>query len=138
MLPFLAFAAGLTVVLAGWVVLARIRQVHREHELVLSWVDLGRRIERMAMLAEVDRSGFPDSWELIRAADDFTVRIRLDSAEALIWRTIQEKKPPLASADSLRMDLIRARERQGLALAHCRTAREGLVGRWALQGFPAR
>lgn len=124
--------------MAGWVVLARIRQVQREHELALAWMDIGRKIDRMAQSLEMDRSGFPDSWELVRAADDSAVRSRLDSAEARIWKVVQARKPALAGADSLRGVMIRARERQGLALAHCRTAREGLVGEWALKGFPRR
>ncbi|QQS03325.1 MAG: hypothetical protein IPK50_13520 [Fibrobacterota bacterium] len=104
----------------------------------MSWMDIGRKLDRMAQRLDVDRSGFPDAWELTRAADDSSVRIRLDSAEVRIWRVIATSKPPLANADSLRQVVIRARERQGLALAHCRTAREGWLGEWALRGFPRR
>jgi hypothetical protein len=138
LLPATTFMVGLVVVLAGWAVLARIRQVHREHELALSWIDVGRKLDQMAQRIGSDRTGFPDAWELTQAADDSLVRLRLDSAEARLWRLIMHSKPPLAAADSLRGVMIRARERQGLALAHCRSSREGWLGEWALTGFPRR
>lgn len=124
--------------LAGWAVLARYRQVQREHELALAWIDLGHALDRTTVRLNLPREGFPDAWELTRAAESPDVQARLDSAEARIWQAVSEQKPPFVGADSLREDLRRKRERQGLALAHCRTGREGWVGHWALRGFPNR
>lgn len=121
---------------AGWVVLQRWQQVNRERELRLAWVEIGRSLVRADARFHLNEADFPDEWELLRAADDTNIVRRLDSAEQRIWKTIS-KRPKENGIDSLREALRRQRERQGLALAHCRGNRSSW-GKWILAGFPER
>lgn len=138
MLPVLTVVGATLVALVAGAILLRWQQVGRERELSQSWRQVGRVLDQAAVALSLSREGFPDAWEMGRAADDERVRTRLDSAEARIWRAVSNRRPPWPSADSLREVLRRARERQGLALADCRTNRDSWLGSRVLEGFPRR
>jgi len=134
---FVALLGAIAAVVCAYGALVRWRQAGRERELALSWVHLGQNLVQASSRLGLDVANAPEPWELSSAPEDSSVRSRVDTLEAKVWKAM-ERQARKKGLDSLREALRRSREKTGLALAHCREGTKSAPSRWFLAGYPRR